>query len=205
MSEDNYDIDVSINEDGPKPLAREIQTGITERPEDVLNKIAGWATNGTDLNLSSKDGLRHLLAESRDRSSMFMSVLSLQRMKRVANLVGIAEDIQENLFRPERLAMMETAELLAALKSVEAIVKENIDFIGKASEDATTGAQILINMVDARSLTLGREDVPSAKSRESIRHAVSGLLEAFGAPAQEDAFEDTIDTEVIDVNERTDT
>jgi len=200
MSEDNYEIDVSINED-PQPLAKEIHTSITERPEDVLDKIAGWASNGTELNLSSKDGLRHLLAESRDRSSMFMSVLALQRMKRVAKLVGIAEDIQENLFRPERLAMMETAELLAALKSVEAIVKENIDFIGKTSEDATTGAQILINMVDARSLTLGREDVPSAQSRESIRHAVSGLLEAFGQPKETD---DIIDAEVIDADEGTD-
>lgn len=200
MSEDKYEIDVSFNEE-PKPLSKEIHTGITEKPEDVLNKIAGWAANGTELNLSSKDGLRHLLAESRDRSSMFMSVLALQRMKRVANLVGIAEDIQENLFRPERLAMMETSELLAALKSVEAIVKENIDFIGKASEDATTGAQILINMVDARSVTLGREDVPSAQSRESIRHAVNGLLEAFGKPKDVD---DIVDSEVIDVNQRTD-
>lgn len=180
MSEDNYDIDVSTDGGDPQLPARDIKTSISEQPEDVLNQIAGWATNGQDLKLSSKDGLRHLLAESRDRSSMFMSVLALQRMKRVAKLVGIAEDIQENLFRPERVAMMETAELLLALKSVESIVKENINFIDKASEDATTGAQILINMVDARSVTLGREDVPSAKSRESIRHAVSGLLDAFG-------------------------
>jgi len=181
MSEDeNPPIDVSVN-DTPKQLpARDIKTGITEKPEDVLNQISDWATKGKELELSSKDGLRHLLAESRDRSSMFMSVLSLQRMKRVAKLVGVAENIQENLFNETRLAMMETGELLQALKLVESIVKENIDFIGKASEDATTGAQILINMVDARSLTLGREDVPDAKSRESIRHAVGGLLEAFG-------------------------
>ena len=171
-------------------LAKDIKTGIEETPGEVLNQIADWATNGKNLALSSKDGLRHLLAESRDRSSMFMSVLALQRMKRVAKLVGIAEDIQENLFRPERLAMMETTELLQALKSVEAIVKENIDFIGKASEDATTGAQILINMVDARSLTLAREDVPDAKSRESIRHAVGGLLEAFGKPMPEPLLDD---------------
>ena len=173
-------IDVSIDDDNPQLPVKKIHTGITETPEDVLNKIAGWAANGEDLQVSSKDGLRHLLAESRDRSSMFMSVLALQRMKRVANLVGIAEDIQENLFRPERVAMMETTELLQALKTVESIVKENIAFVDKASEDATTGAQILINMVDARSLTLSREDVPDAKSRESIRHAVGGLLEAFG-------------------------
>ncbi len=191
-------IDVSIPEDPHLP-SKSIETGITERPEDVLQKIAGWAANGEKLGISSNDGLRHLLAESRDRSSMFMSVLALQRMKRVANLVGIAEDIQENLFRPERLAMMETTELLQALKSVEAIVKENISFMDKASEDATTGAQILINMVDARSLTLGREDVPSAKSRESIRHAVSGLLEAFGGSGK--SFDDpTEDNDIIDID-----
>ena len=180
--DDLNNIDITTGNGSSNLPAREIQTSITERPEAVLNKIADWATNGKDLTLSSKDGLRHLLSESRDRSSMFMSVLSLQRMKRIAKLVGIAEDLQENLFRPERIAMMETTELLQALKSVEAIVKENIEFIGKASEDATTGAQILINMVDARSLTLSREDIPDAKSRESIRHAVSGLLEAFGKP-----------------------
>lgn len=193
-------IDVSINEDPHLPN-KHIETGISERPEDVLQKIAGWATNGEELGLSSNDGLRHLLAESRDRSSMFMSVLALQRMRRVANLVGIAEDIQENLFRPERVAMMETTELLQALKSVEQIVKENIDFIGKASEDATTGAQILINMVDARSVTLGREDVPSAKSRESIRHAVSGLLEAFSGTAKpfDLGNSDDDDDDIIDV------
>jgi len=198
MSEDDF-IDVSIEEEGGDLLpAKEIHTTVSEEPKEILGKIANWATKGDELKLSSKDGLRHLLSESRDRSSMFMSVLAMQRMKRVANLIGIADDIQDNLFRPERLAMMETGELLQAMKIVQSLVKEDIDFVNKSTEDATTGAQILINMVDARSLTLAREDVPSAQSRESIRHAVAGLLNAFGGTATELPILDT-DAEVIDV------
>ncbi len=185
-------IDVSINE---YPLAAEkkIHTTVAEEPAEILTQIAGWATKGDELKLSSKDGLRHLLSESRDRSSMFMSVLAMQRMQRIAKLVGIAENIQESLFDKDRVAMMETGELLQALKLVQGIVKENIEFVNKSTEDATTGAQILINMVDARSLTLAREDVPSAQSRESIRHAVAGLLAAFGE------IDPSEDGEVIDV------
>ena len=111
---------------------------------------------------------------------MFMSVLAMQRMKRVAALVEAAETVQENLFRKDRVAMMETNELIQTMKLIKDLTKENVEFINKSTEDATTGAQILINMVDARSLTLAREDVPDAKSRESIRHAVAGLLDAFG-------------------------
>jgi len=111
-------------------------------------------------------------------------------MKRISNLVQVAEGIQESLFTPERIELMETQELLQALRAVESIVKDNIEFINKSTEDSATGAQILINMVDARSLTLKREDVPEAGSRESIRHAVEGLLQAFGeSPPQEDIID----------------
>lgn len=177
------DIDVAIEGDGkqlPSIPGKEIHTTVKEDPKEILKKVADWATKGEELKLSSKDGLRHLLSESRDRSSMFMSVLAMQRMRRVAKLIEAAEDVQENLFRPERVAMMETNELIQTAKLIQALTKEDIEFINKSTEDSTTGAQILINMVDARSLTLAREDVPDAKSRESIRHAVAGLLNAFG-------------------------
>lgn len=176
-------IDVSINQGSQLP-AKQIEDSVTETPEQLLERTASWATNGTALNVSSHDGLRHLLAESRDRSSMFMSILALQRMKRVSDLVNITEDIQKTLFTPERISMMDTQELLQALRYVENIVKENIEFVNKSTEDSTTGAQILINMVDARSLTLSREDVPEAQSRESIRHAVMGLIEEFTNPSK---------------------
>ncbi len=175
-------IDVSIEDDKQLPVVpgKEIHTTIDEEPQEILGKIADWATKGKELKLSSKDGLRHLLSESRDRSSMFMSVLAMQRMKRLAKLAEAAELVQDNLFRPERVAMMETNELIQTAKLIQSMSKEDIDFVNRSTEDATTGAQILINMVDARSLTLAREDVPDAKSRESIRHAVAGLLDAFG-------------------------
>jgi hypothetical protein len=196
-------IDVTIEEPGENPLlpakaGKEIHTSVREDPKEILEKVADWATKGKNLDLSSKDGLRHLLSEARDRSSMFMSVLSLQRMKRVSKLVEVAENIQETLFNKDRLELMETNELLQAMKIVQAISKEDIDFISKSAEDASTGAQILISMVDARSLTLGREDVPDAKSREAIRHAVAGLLDAFG---DKDDDGDIIDTEVVDADE----
>jgi len=198
MSKDNDNfIDISIEKPESALPVKKIQTAVSEEPAEILKKVAGWASKGKELNVSSKDGLRHLLAESRDRSSMFMSVLALQRMKRVANLVGIAEDVQEKLFSPERLEMMDTNELLQALKLIQSIVKENIEFISKSTEDSSTGAQILINMVDARSLTLSREDVPEAKSRESVRHAVAGLIDAFGI--KEDT--EIIDAEVVDADE----
>jgi hypothetical protein len=203
MSDENT-IDVSIEEPSddnpllPAKGGKEIHTSVKEEPKEILSKVADWATKGDDLTLSSRDGLRHLLSESRDRSSMFMSVLALQRMKRVSKLVEVAENIQTTLFQKERLSMMETSELLQAMKIVQAISKEDIDFISKSAEDASTGAQILISMVDARSLTLGREDVPDAKSREAIRHAVAGLLEAFD-PEMDKAVD--IDTEVIDADE----
>ncbi len=201
MSDENI-IDVTIeepSENNPLLPARDekkkVHTSVTEEPKEILSKVADWATKGDELTLSSKDGLRHLLSESRDRSSMFMSVLALQRMKRVSKLVEVAENIQTTLFHKDRLAMMETSELLQAMKIVQSISKEDIDFISRSAEDASTGAQILISMVDARSLTLGREDVPDAKSREAIRHTVAGLLSAFGI--DKDLPEDP---EVIDVD-----
>ena len=203
MSSDNEDnfIDISIEKPESHLPEKTIHTGVTEDPKDILTKVADWASKGKSLNLSSKDGLRHLLSESRDRSSMFMSILALQRMKRVAKLVGVAEDVQETLFSHERLSLMETGELLQVLKLIQSIVKENIEFISKSTEDSSTGAQILINMVDARSLTLSREDVPDSKSRESVRHAVAGLISAFGL--EDDP--DIIDAEVIDADEGRDT
>jgi hypothetical protein len=185
--------DINVSIDQPMLPIKQIEDSVTETPEQLLERTANWATNGTALEVSSKDGLRHLLAESRDRSSMFMSILALQRMKRVSNLVNVAEDIQSTLFTPDRIAMMDTAELLQALRYVEGIVKENVEFVNKSTEDSTTGAQILINMVDARSLTLSREDIPEAQSRESIRHAVMGLLEEFSNPSGINGSKDIID------------
>jgi len=184
----------ALNDDEGSALTtskhRSIADTVSEKPEELLEKTANWAAKGEQLRLSSTDGLRHILAESRDRASMFMSILALQRMKRISNLVQVAEGIQESLFTPERIELMETQELLQALRAVESIVKDNIEFINKSTEDSATGAQILINMVDARSLTLKREDVPEAGSRESIRHAVEGLLQAFGeSPPQEDIID----------------
>jgi hypothetical protein len=200
MSEDPIDVSIEDDKQLPATPDKEIHTTIEEEPQQILGKIADWATKGTELKLSSKDGLRHLLSESRDRSSMFMSVLAMQRMKRIAKLTEAAESVQENLFRPERVAMMETTELIQTAKLIQGMVKENIDFINKSAEDSTTGAQILINMVDARSLTLAREDIPAAKSRESIRHAVSGLLEAFGGKKLPPGSLDVEnDGEIIDV------
>jgi hypothetical protein len=189
-------IDVSIVEEEPKPQMpeRAIQDSVKETPGELLDKTSAWAANGGSLELSSADGLRHLLAESRDRSSMFMAVMALQRMKRISRLVSVTDKLEESLFSDDRIAGMETMELIQALKHVDGTVKQAIDFVNKSTEDSTTGAQILVNLIDARSLTLSREDVPEARSRESIRHAVMGLLEQFQKPA----VIPTEDTEVAD-------
>jgi len=190
-------IDVSIDGNKAKLPTRRVEDSVSEKPEDLLKNTAEWAAHGNTLKIDSPDGLRHILAESRDRASMFMSILGLQRMKRIARLVNVAEELQDTLFTPERIEMMETQELLQALRAVESIVKDNIEFVNKSTEDATTGAQILINMVDARSMALSREDVPKARSREAIRHAVEGLSALLGKA--EETLEDEDDGEFIDV------
>lgn len=162
--------------------AKAIHDSINESTEALLDKTSNWAAKGGSLELSSADGLRHLLAESRDRASMFMAILGLQRMRRISNLVGVTDDLETTLFDKERIANMETMELIQALKHVDTTSKQLIDFVNNSLEDSTTGAQILVNLIDARSLTLSREDVPEARSREVIRNAVMGLLDEFQNP-----------------------
>ena len=67
MSADDI-IDVSIEEPDENPLIptrteKQIHTSVTEEPKEILEKVSKWATKGEELTLSSKDGLRHLLAE----------------------------------------------------------------------------------------------------------------------------------------------
>lgn len=158
----------------------ELKDSIDESPAELLEKVGQWAAKGGKIDFSSPDGLRHVLAESRDRSAMFMSILAVQRMRRLAKLVGATELLEERLLDPETINNMDTEQLLFTLRTLEAVTKDAIAFVNGVVQDNATGAQVLINMVDARTLNLEREDVPSPRSRDNIRQAVGALLEQFG-------------------------
>lgn len=157
-----------------------VEDSVTEQPSELLGKVAVWASQGIKPDFSSHDGLRHILAESRDRSAMFMAIMAVHRLNRLAKLVGATDQIEERLFNPETIREMDIDQLIFTLRTAEQIQKDAIAFVNGAVVDNTSGAQVLINMVDARQLNLGRGDVPNSRSREAARQAVAALMQQFG-------------------------